>query len=193
MAKRVIDIVAGGGRRWSSRRPSWRWSALLVRLTSPGPVLYHQERVGQHGRVFTVHKFRSMRADAEAAHRRGVGQGEDDPRITVVGRFLRRTRLDELPQLWNILGDMSIVGPRPERPEFVEPARPSEIPFYGQRHVVRPGLTGWAQVRYTYGASVEDALKKLQYDLFYIKNLSLALDLFIMFSTVKTVLLRRGA
>jgi lipopolysaccharide/colanic/teichoic acid biosynthesis glycosyltransferase len=119
--------------------------------------------------------------------------GALDPRITPVGRFLRRARLDELPQLWNILkGDMSFVGPRPERPEFVTRLT-DEIPYYGQRHVVRPGLTGWAQVRYTYGASVEDALMKLQYDLFYIKNLSLSLDLFILFATVKTVLLRRGA
>jgi len=117
----------------------------------------------------------------------------DDPRITPLGRFLRRTRLDELPQLWNVLkGDMSFVGPRPERPEFVRQLTGS-IPFYGQRHVVRPGLTGWAQVRYTYGASVEDALMKLQYDLYYIKNLSLALDLYIIFSTIKTVVLRRGA
>ena len=111
-------------------------------------------------------------------------------RVTPLGRFLRRTRLDELPQLWNVLrGDMSLVGPRPERPEFVEQLT-EQIPFYGQRHVVRPGLTGWAQVRYTYGASVEDALEKLQYDLFYIKNLSIALDLFIIFETVKTVVLR---
>ena len=131
--------------------------------------------------------------DAEAGTGAVWSQGEADPRITFVGRFLRRTRLDELPQLWNILvGDMSVVGPRPERPEFVSQLT-QEIPYYGQRHVVRPGLTGWAQVRYTYGASVEDALMKLQYDLFYIKNLSLALDVFIMFSTVKTVLLRRGA
>jgi hypothetical protein len=141
---------------------------------------------------FTVHKFRSMRMDAEADDRRRVGT-TDDPRITPLGRFLRRTRLDELPQLWNVLkGDMSFVGPRPERPEFVRQLT-EQIPFYGQRHVVRPGLTGWAQVRYTYGASVEDALMKLQYDLYYIKNLSLALDLYIIFSTIKTVVLRRGA
>jgi sugar transferase (PEP-CTERM system associated) len=167
--------------------------ALAVRLTSKGPVLYHQSRVGQHGRVFTVHKFRSMHHDAEAATGAVWSQGEADPRITMVGHVLRRTRLDELPQLWNILkGDMSFVGPRPERPEFVSQLA-REIPYYGQRHVVRPGLTGWAQVRYTYGASVEDAMMKLQYDLFYIKNLSLALDVFILFSTMKTVLLRRGA
>jgi lipopolysaccharide/colanic/teichoic acid biosynthesis glycosyltransferase len=113
--------------------------------------------------------------------------------VTLVGRFLRRSRLDELPQLWNILkGDMSLVGPRPERPEFVADLT-RQIPFYRQRHILRPGLTGWAQVRYTYGASVEDALQKLQYDLYYIKNLSLALDAFIILDTVKTVLLRKGA
>jgi exopolysaccharide biosynthesis polyprenyl glycosylphosphotransferase len=166
--------------------------ALAIKCTSRGPVLYHQRRVGQHGRVFTVHKFRSMYADAE----KGTGAvwaRNDDERVTSVGRFLRRTRIDELPQLWNVLkGDMSLVGPRPERPEFVS-SLTREIPFYGQRHVVRPGLTGWAQVRYTYGASVEDAMEKLQYDLFYIKNRSIALDLFIAAKTVKTVVMQRGA
>jgi lipopolysaccharide/colanic/teichoic acid biosynthesis glycosyltransferase len=166
--------------------------AAAVRLTSVGPALYHQERVGRLGRPFTVHKFRSMRFDAEATTG-AVWASSDDPRVTPLGRFLRRSRLDELPQLLNVLkGDMSFVGPRPERPEFVHQLT-QEIPFYGQRHVVRPGLTGWAQVRYTYGASVEDALMKLQYDLYYIKNLSLALDLYIIFSTIKTVVLRRGA
>ena len=133
-----------------------------------------------------------MRANAES-ETGAVWASRDDPRITPLGRFLRRTRLDELPQLWNILkGDMSVVGPRPERPEFVRQLTEA-IPYYGQRHVVRPGLTGWAQVRYTYGASVEDALMKLQFDLFYIKNMSLSLDLFVIASTIKTVLLRRGA
>ncbi len=166
---------------------------LAVRLTSSGPVLYHQSRVGQMGRVFTVYKFRSMRLDAEALTGPVWASKSGDPRVTPVGRWLRRLRLDELPQLWNVLiGDMSFVGPRPERPEFVAQLR-KEIPFYGQRHIVRPGLTGWAQVRYTYGASTEDALQKLQYDLFYIKNLSLSLDLFIIGETVKTVILRRGA
>ena len=166
--------------------------ALLIKATSDGPVLYHQERVGQRGRVFTVHKFRSMWLNAEAATG-AVWATADDPRIMPLGRTLRRARLDELPQLWNILkGDMSFVGPRPERPEFVSQLT-RDIPYYGQRHAVRPGLTGWAQVRYTYGASVEDALMKLQYDLFYIKNMSLSLDLFIIISTIKTVVLRRGA
>jgi sugar transferase (PEP-CTERM system associated) len=166
--------------------------ALLVKLTSRGPIFYHQERVGLGGRTFEVHKFRSMRQDAEAATG-PVWSRKNDSRITPTGRFLRRTRLDELPQMWNVLrGDMSIVGPRPERPTFVAELT-EKIPFYGQRHVVKPGLTGWAQVRYTYGASVEDAIQKLQYDLYYIKNLSLALDLVIVLETVKTVVLRRGA
>jgi sugar transferase (PEP-CTERM system associated) len=167
--------------------------AAAIRLTSPGPALYSQLRVGQRGRVFTVRKFRSMRQDAEARTGPVWASKDGDPRVTAIGRFLRRTRLDELPQLWNILlGDMSFVGPRPERPEFVSQLT-RQIPFYGQRHIIRPGLTGWAQVRYTYGASTEDALQKLQYDLFYIKNLSLAFDLFIIFDTLKTVVLRKGA
>jgi lipopolysaccharide/colanic/teichoic acid biosynthesis glycosyltransferase len=133
-----------------------------------------------------------MRTDAE--DKTGpVWAREEDDRIIPSGRFLRRARLDELPQLWNVLlGNMSLVGPRPERPEFIQELT-RVIPFYGQRHVVKPGVTGWAQVRYSYGASVEDAMEKLQYDLFYIKNLSIALDLFIIFLTVKTVILRRGA
>jgi lipopolysaccharide/colanic/teichoic acid biosynthesis glycosyltransferase len=133
-----------------------------------------------------------MRADAEAATGAVWARSNDD-RVTPVGRFIRRTRLDETPQLWNVLtGEMSLVGPRPERPEFVAKLT-DQIPFYGLRHSVRPGLTGWAQVRYTYGASVEDALEKLQYDLFYIKHMAVMFDLFILFSTIKTVVLRRGA
>jgi len=167
--------------------------AAAVKVTSPGPALYHQRRVGQHGRVFTIHKFRSMRLDAEARTGAVWASKAGDPRVIPIGGLLRRYRLDELPQLWNVLaGDMSLVGPRPERPEFVAELT-KQIPYYGQRHVVRPGLTGWAQVCYTYGASHEDALQKLQYDLFYIKHLSLSLDLFILLNTVKTVLLRRGA
>lgn len=165
--------------------------ALAVRLSSKGPVLYHQPRVGQNGREFDVHKFRSMRQDAEAATG-PVWAQKGDSRITRVGLILRRTRLDELPQLWNILcGDMSLVGPRPERPAFVA-ALSEQIPFYAQRLMVKPGLTGWAQVRYSYASSVEDTMEKLQYDLFYIKNMSIVLDLMIMLETVKTVLLRRG-
>jgi sugar transferase (PEP-CTERM system associated) len=192
LAKRLVDVVAAviglivAG-------PLMLLIAAAVRLTSPGPALYHQRRVGQHGRVFTVHKFRSMRADAEAATGAVWAAKNGDPRTTPLGRFLRKTRLDELPQLWNILaGDMSLVGPRPERPEFVTELT-KQIPFYGQRHVVKPGLTGWAQVRYSYGASVEDALEKLQYDLYYIKNMSLALDFYIGFETLRVVILRRGA
>lgn len=167
-------------------------TAGLIRLTSPGPIIYHQRRVGKDGRIFTIHKFRSMRADAEASTG-AVWSSHNDPRVTRFGRFLRRTRLDELPQLWNIMrGEMSVVGPRPERPEFVARLT-AEIPFYGQRHVVRPGLTGWAQIRHRYGSTDEDALQKLQYDLYYIKHLSIGFDLFIVIETVKTVLMRRGS
>jgi sugar transferase (PEP-CTERM system associated) len=166
--------------------------AVGIAVTSRGHVLYHQQRVGKDGRVFTVHKFRSMYDNAEAQSG-AVWAQANDTRVTKFGRLLRRTRLDELPQFWNVLrGDMSLVGPRPERPEFVRMLN-TEIPFYRQRQVVRPGLTGWAQVRYTYGATTEDALEKLQYDLFYIKNMSISLDLFIMVSTIKTVILRSGA
>ena len=166
--------------------------AVLVRVTSKGPALYHQQRVGRNGRVFTVHKFRSMAQDAEAGTG-AVWAKTRDERLTPIGGFLRRARLDEIPQLWNVLvGDMSMVGPRPERPEFVCQLT-EQIPFYGVRHSVRPGVTGWAQVRYTYGASVEDSMEKLQYELFYIKHMTLAFDLFILFSTIKTVVLRRGA
>jgi len=190
-AKRAIDVLfAAIGLLLLA--PVMPIVALLVKLTSPGPILYHQTRVGRSGRPFMVHKFRSMRADAEAATG-AVWATSGDARVTRVGRFLRRTRLDEVPQLWNVLvGEMSLVGPRPERPEFVSELQQT-IPFYGFRHGVRPGLTGWAQVRYTYGATVEDALEKLQYDLFYIKHITIAFDLFILFSTMKTVILRRGA
>jgi sugar transferase (PEP-CTERM system associated) len=191
-AKRLVDIAASliG---LVVAAPVMALTAIAVKLTSPGDILYHQERVGQHGRVFTVHKFRSMRQDAEAATGAVWASKAGDSRVTPVGRFIRRTRLDELPQLWNVLaGDMSLIGPRPERPQFVAQLT-QQIPFYGQRHVARPGLSGWAQVRYSYGASVEDAMEKLQYDLYYIKNMSLALDLFIALATVKTVVLRRGA
>ncbi len=191
-AKRLTDLgLAGVG--FVCLSPVMALVGLAVKLVSPdGPVIYRQRRVGLHGRVFTVYKFRSMRPDAEETSG-AVWASKDDARVIPIGRFLRRTRLDELPQLWNVLkGDMSMVGPRPERPEFVSQLT-AKIPFYGQRHVVRPGITGWAQVRYTYGASVEDAMEKLQLDLFYIKNMSLALDLFILFGTLKTVLLRKGA
>jgi sugar transferase (PEP-CTERM system associated) len=165
--------------------------AAAIVLTSPGPAVYSQLRVGQNGRVFRVYKLRSMRNDAERESG-AVWSKPGDPRITRIGNVLRRTRLDELPQLWNILiGNMSLVGPRPERPEFVQDLA-KQIPLYKLRHVVKPGLTGWAQVRYTYTATVEDTMEKLQHDLFYIKNLSLRLDLFIIIETVKTVVLHRG-
>jgi sugar transferase (PEP-CTERM system associated) len=165
---------------------------LAVRLDSEGPVFYTQTRMGKGGRLFKVVKFRTMRLDAEF----GTGPqwaGDNDPRVTRVGRLLRTSRLDEIPQLWCVLkGDMAFVGPRPERPEFIEMLS-KEIPFYGVRHMVRPGVTGWAQIKYRYGSTVEDAREKLQYDLFYIKNASIGLDLLILFQTIKTVLLRRGA
>jgi sugar transferase (PEP-CTERM system associated) len=166
--------------------------ALLIKISSPGQVLYRQQRVGKNGTIFTCFKFRTMRQDAEA-DTGPTWAGDDDPRITRVGRALRLTRLDEIPQLWNVLrGDIAFVGPRPERPEFVEWLK-REIPYYGFRHVIAPGITGWAQIRYQYGNSVKDAKEKLQYDLFYIKNRSIGLDLWILFDTVKICLLGRGA
>jgi sugar transferase (PEP-CTERM system associated) len=189
-AKRALDLAASlVGLVLAA--PVMAIVALAVKLTSSGPVLYHQKRVGRDDRVFTLHKFRSMRQDAEAASG-AVWAKDNDPRLTPVGGALRKLRLDELPQLWNVLvGDMSLVGPRPERPEFI--ARLSEqIPFYRQRHVAKPGLTGWAQVRYPYGSTVEDALEKLQYDLFYIKHMSIGLDLFIALKTIKTIVTRAG-
>lgn len=166
-------------------------AAIAIKLDSPGPVFYMQERVGKNGRVFKIIKFRSMRQDAEAD---GTAQwaAKRDSRITRVGAFIRRTRIDEIPQFLNILrGEMSFVGPRAERPQFIEQLT-EQIPFYSQRHLVEPGLTGWAQVNYGYGASVEDAMQKLQYDLYYIKNVSLLFDIWIMFKTIKIVLFGYG-
>lgn len=165
--------------------------ALLIKLDSPGGIFYSQERVGLNGRIFRIYKFRSMRSDAEAATGAVFSQ-QGDPRVTRVGRVMRKTRLDELPQLVNVLrGDMSIVGPRPERPEHVR-RLVEKIPFYRTRHVIRPGLTGWAQVRYSYGSTDEDALVKLQYDLYYIRHQSLALDLNIMVRTIGKVIRMSG-
>lgn len=167
-------------------------TALAVVIESRGGALFRQKRVGLGGRVFEILKFRSMRAGAESMTG-PVWAQEKDPRVTVVGRAIRKLRLDELPQLINILrGDMNIVGPRPERPHFVEMLC-DQIPYYGLRHSVPPGLTGWAQVCYPYGSSVEESREKLEYDLFYIKNMSLSLDLLILFATLKIVLLRKGA
>jgi sugar transferase (PEP-CTERM system associated) len=165
---------------------------LAVKLDSKGPVFYRQKRVGLAGSHFFCYKLRTMREDAEA-DTGATWATDDDPRITRVGRFLRASRLDEIPQLWCVLkGDMAFVGPRPERPEFVEWLS-KDIPYYGVRHAVRPGITGWAQVQYKYGNTREDAREKLQYDLFYIKNASIGLDALIMFQTIKIVLLGRGA
>jgi sugar transferase (PEP-CTERM system associated) len=167
-------------------------TALLVLIEDGRPILYRQERVGENGRGFVLSKFRSMRKDAEAGGT-PVWAKDGDDRVTYVGRFIRKTRLDELPQLWNVVrGDMSFVGPRPERPFFVEQLA-REIPFYQQRHAVKPGITGWAQVKYRYGSSREDAMEKLRYDLYYIKHLSVFFDLTIVFDTVKVVLFRKGA
>ena len=166
-------------------------TAVLIKLESRGPVFYKQERIGKNGRTFVLTKFRSMRVDAEQDG--PVWASKRDSRTTRVGRVIRKVRIDEIPQFWNILkGEMSFVGPRPERPHFVAQLA-EEIPFYEQRHLIAPGLTGWAQIKYPYGASIEDARQKLQYDLFYIKNQGLILDAIILFETIKIILFGRGA
>lgn len=166
-------------------------TALIVRLESPGPVIYKQDRVGLFEKEFTVYKFRSMRADAEKDG--AVWASAGDARVTRFGRFIRKVRIDELPQIWNILkGDMSFIGPRPERMAFVQKLKET-IPYYSLRHTIKPGLTGWAQVCYPYGASEEDARRKLEYDLYYIKNMSLLLDINIVFKTIGVVLFPKGA
>jgi sugar transferase (PEP-CTERM system associated) len=165
-------------------------TAILIKLDSRGPIFYKQERVGKNGAPFKVMKFRSMRTDAEKAG--PVWASQDDDRTTRVGKIIRKLRIDEIPQFWNILrGEMDFVGPRPERPHFVSQLA-EEIPYYEQRHLIAPGLTGWAQIKYPYGASIEDARQKLQYDLYYIKNQSLMLDVTIMFETIKIILFGRG-
>jgi sugar transferase (PEP-CTERM system associated) len=188
--KRLFDLLISSAMLVMTL-PLMALTALLIKLESPGPVLYRQERVGQGGHPFTILKFRSMRSDAEHDGKpRWASQ--NDSRVTLVGRFIRRTRIDELPQIFNVFfGDMSFVGPRPERPYFVQDLT-QQIPYYGIRHTVKPGITGWAQVRYPYGATVEDALHKLQYDLYYVKNHSLFLDLTILFQTVQVVLWGKG-
>jgi sugar transferase (PEP-CTERM system associated) len=171
--------------------PFFPFVILMVRLSSPGPIFFRQTRVGLGGKNFSVYKFRTMRTDAEVAGAKWATK--NDPRVTSVGRFMRKTRLDEVPQLWNVLrGDMGFVGPRPERPEFV-PWLSEQIPYFNLRHMIRPGLTGWAQVRYGYGATLEEAREKLEFDLYYIKHMTLGLDLLIMFETVKTIIRRQGA
>ena len=167
-------------------------TAIAVKVSSTGPILYRQVRVGLDGIPFTLYKFRSMRVDSEATTG-AVFAKKNDPRVTSVGRIIRKIRFDELPQLFNVLrGDMSIVGPRPERPEFVK-AFIEQIPYYAQRHSVRPGITGWAQINYKYGETLQDTICKLEYDLYYIKNMSLSLDLFVIFHTIKAMLLSRGS
>jgi sugar transferase (PEP-CTERM system associated) len=165
--------------------------ALIIKLTSPGPLLYRQKRVGLRGHVFECLKFRTMRADAEADSG-ATWASDEDPRITAAGKVLRRLRLDEIPQVWNVLrGDMAFVGPRPERPEFVMKLS-EQIPYYNIRHALRPGITGWAQVHYGYGSSVEEAKEKLRFDLYYIRNVSVMLDLLIVFYTIRAVSIGRG-
>jgi sugar transferase (PEP-CTERM system associated) len=189
--KRLFDLVISCAMLLVTL-PVMALAALLIKLESPGPVLYRQERVGQDGKSFTILKFRSMCNNAELDGKPRWA-ALNDSRITLVGRCIRRTRIDELPQIFNVvLGDMSFVGPRPERPYFVKDLM-QEISYYGIRHTVKPGITGWAQVRYQYGSSIDDALHKLQYDLYYVKNHSLFLDLMILFQTVQVVLWGKGA
>jgi sugar transferase (PEP-CTERM system associated) len=190
LVKRAFDIVCSSVLLLLTS-PVMLLTVLAIRLDSPGPIIYRQERVGKGGRVFQCLKFRSMRSDAE---RDGVARwaAKNDSRVTRVGSFIRKTRIDELPQLVSVLkGEMSRVGPRPERPSFVAQLR-EQIPFYDVRHSVKPGVTGWAQVRYSYGASLEDARRKHQFDLYYVKNNSLFLDLLVLIETVSVVLFREG-
>jgi sugar transferase (PEP-CTERM system associated) len=190
LVKRAFDILCSGVLLILTS-PVMLLAVLAIRLDSPGPIIYRQERVGKGGRSFMCLKFRSMRSDAE---RDGVARwaAKNDSRVTRVGAFIRKTRIDELPQLLSVLkGEMSLVGPRPERPSFVAQLR-EQIPFYDVRHSVKPGVTGWAQVRYSYGASVEDARRKHQFDLYYVKNNSLFLDILVLIETVSVVLFREG-
>lgn len=190
LCKRILDITASLAGLLCFL-PILPFIVLAIKLDSPGPILFRQTRVGQGDNNFTLMKFRSMSQDAEVKTG-AVWSQQNDPRITNVGNFLRRSRLDEIPQLINILkGDMSLVGPRPERPEFVNELK-KRIPYYSERHYVKPGLTGWAQVRYPYGSSVEDAIEKLRYDLYYIKNISVMLDFYIIIKTFSVVLLGKG-
>ncbi|MGH9353491.1 MAG: TIGR03013 family XrtA/PEP-CTERM system glycosyltransferase [Terriglobia bacterium] len=166
--------------------------AAAIKLNSPGPIFYRQKRVGVRGAAFNCCKFRTMKANAEA-DTGATWAADDDPRITRVGKLLRKVRLDEIPQMWNVLkGEMGFIGPRPERPEFVS-SLSEQIPYYNLRHIIRPGITGWAQIRYKYGNTLEDSRQKLQYDLFYIKNLSIGLDFWVLIQTLKVIILGRGA
>jgi sugar transferase (PEP-CTERM system associated) len=190
VAKRAFDILCSGALLLLAS-PVMLLTILAIKLDSPGPIIYRQERVGLGGRIFMCLKFRSMRTDAE---KDGIARwaAKNDARITRIGAFIRKTRIDELPQLLSVLkGQMSLVGPRPERPSFVAQLK-EQIPFYDVRHSVKPGVTGWAQVRYSYGASLEDARRKHQFDLYYVKNNSLFLDLLVLIETVSVVLFREG-
>jgi sugar transferase (PEP-CTERM system associated) len=190
-AKRALDLTASGA-LLTFTLPVLVLTAIAIKLESPGPVLYRQQRIGRGGRPFTLVKFRSMRRDAERLGR-AQWASVGDARITRVGKVIRKTRIDEIPQALNVLrGEMSFVGPRPERPEFVE-LLAREIPFYRERHCVKPGITGWAQLNYPYGASIEDARQKLSYDLYYIKHFSVMFDFAIIFQTVRVVLFNEGA
>jgi sugar transferase (PEP-CTERM system associated) len=191
LVKRAFDIVCSIALILVSA-PAMVLTAIMIKLESRGPVFYRQERVGANGKTFNVTKFRSMRTDAEKDGK-PVWAAAKDSRVTRVGHIIRRTRIDELPQLFNVLkGDMSLVGPRPERPYFVEQLK-QEIPYYSVRHSIKPGVTGWAQVKYQYGSTVEDSAEKLQYDLYYVKNHSLFLDFVVLFETVGVVLTGKGA
>ena len=188
--KRLVDIFCSTV-GLALTLPLFPLIAIIIKLDSRGPVFFRQLRVGEGERSFLLYKFRTMREDAESKTG-AVWAKEKDPRVTRIGEFLRKSRIDEIPQLYNVLrGHMSFVGPRPERPEFVQKLK-EVIPYYSERHYVKPGVTGWAQVRYPYGASVEDAIEKLRYDLFYIKNISLPFDVLIILETIKVVLFRRG-
>ena len=189
--KRTFDILVSAGLLVVTA-PVLAVASLLIALEGGGPIIYRQDRVGFRGRPFTVYKLRSMAHDAEKDGR-AAWASKNDARVTRVGRYIRRMRIDELPQLLNVLkGEMSFVGPRPERPEFVAMLT-DQIPYYAVRHSVKPGLTGWAQVRYSYGATVEQSVRKLEYDLYYVKNHTLLLDLVILLETVRVVLLGEGA
>jgi len=188
--KRILDVIFSA-LLLTIAAPLIVITTIAIRLDSPGPVFYKQQRVGKRCRIFTVHKFRSMTYNAEESGAKWAKKR--DPRVTRVGRLIRFCRIDEIPQIWNVfIGNMSLVGPRPERPEFVK-VLDSQIPYYGIRHTVTPGITGWAQIKYPYGASIDDASRKLEYDLYYIKNMSILLDLKILLRTIGVVLLGEGA
>jgi sugar transferase (PEP-CTERM system associated) len=191
VAKRLFDIIISTVLLVLSG-PIILLFAILVKLESKGPALYRQERVGLFGQTYFVNKLRSMRSDAEVGGK-AIWASQDDPRITRVGKFIRTVRIDELPQTWNVLkGEMSFVGPRPERPEFVD-SLTEQLTYYAERHMVKPGITGWAQINYPYGASIEDSRQKLEYDLYYVKNYTPFLDILILLQTLRVVLWPEGA